>query len=233
MRYRLFALSPASGDQSVEAKHHALFDSWQRVIRSDTWQMSAIPKAPANYRGTTGASRSLSGFGDRSITGTITYRLRTEPASVTHGNDGLAISFDPSKDNYASLLDEVVPLIVETFSPMCLEVGDESFLDPAIQADGSIQVGAPRACGGTLFPVFYFSEDYVGSRFGMSMSLLASKLEPKADSVRLCSGGVYVIGSRQVLPFEEGLSLTREMEKALRRDSFISRWLKWISRRGE
>lgn len=230
MRYRLYALSPATGAQSIETKHAALFNDWKQTAHGGCWQIPFEPKAPTSFRGSTGTSCDFPPFSDPLTSGILSYRLRTEPRMTTRGNDWLELTFNPSDENYSSLLTVVIPLILKSFSPSYLELGDESFSTPKIQGDGSIQVGGPRACGGELFPVFFMSEEYLRMHFGLTIKLLVSKLEQEVESIQVISGGVYVIGSSQILTFEKALSLTKNMEKKMFNDSFFSRLLSHFSK---
>ena len=225
MKYRLYAISPATASQTVEIKHYTLFNEWKQAIQGGCWEIPFVPKAPNSFRGSTGASCEFPPFSDPLTTGIVTYRLRTEPRMATHGNDWLEIIFNPNNGNYNPLLTDVIPLIINTFSPSYLELGDESFSLPKIQSDGSILPGGPRACGGVVFPVFFMSEKYLQIHFGLTIELLLSKLDDVVEGIQVKSGGVYVIGSSKVLTFEEAITLTQNMEKKMRNVSFFSRML--------
>jgi hypothetical protein len=219
----MFALSPAHGTQSIESKHCALFHTWNQATQNADWQLLSIPKVPNSFRGSTGTDCDYSLFPDSLTSGIATYRLRTEPETLTYGNDSLILHFNPSQANYTHLLNDIIPHVLKSFSPWYLELGDETFLIPEIQADGSIQVGGTRACGGKLFPVFFMSEEYLRLNYGLTTKMVVSKLESEVESVHEISGGVYVIGSSQILTFEKALLLTQKMEKLMRKDSLWTR----------
>jgi hypothetical protein len=215
--------------EPIASKHARLFNRWIELCPGGSWQLNNAPDVPRAFRGGTVAYRELS-FVDSQIKGLVGYCLRvTEEARAS---DTLEIDFDPASVDYPFLVHTLIPMIIETFSPHEITLGDDEFRKPVIHPGGVAYVGDPRACGGFLEPVFFMDAERIKTTFGLELETFVEKMTPKVEKVVLIGGGALVIGSSAVLPFEEGLALTRSMESAVEKESLFSRVQRLLGWRG-
>jgi hypothetical protein len=211
MKFSFDAYSPA-GTEPVAEKHQRLFEAWAAAAGEGDWKLKTTPPVPNRFGGGTSASQSLSFTAGR-IRGFITYILRVPGLEAE--SDSVHIKFTPTSDNYRSLIQDLVPAIIQTVGLKSLTVGDAQFAVPDFPESGSITMPEKRACGGSLYPVFFMSMETARFDWKLTPVQMAERLQGVAEDVRLTGGGIYVIGSRELLPFDKALAVTQAMERAL------------------
>ena len=219
MAYHL-NISSISNGEPIEAKHQRLFARWLQFGDVSPWSHSEMPRVPVLFRGGTLTHRAVA-FANPHIAGEIYYALRN--AACVHDSDFLDLQFDPQQVDYAFLLNEVVPMLIDVFSPWRMVIGDDQFEEAWINPDGPNWVGGPRACGGFMEPVFFMSADEIKSTTGHALSSFLEKITPVVEKVIIIGNGALVIGSSSILPFDEAVKLTRVMESSLRKETFLEK----------
>ncbi|HYF37603.1 MAG TPA: hypothetical protein VD994_20040 [Prosthecobacter sp.] len=210
-----------AGTEPIQTKHQRLFEAWVQAAGDGGWRLSKVPPVPGRFGGGVSASRAIR-FNDRRTRGYVDYVLRL-PASPFEC-DSLHIKFTPTPENYLSLIDDIIPAILRVVAVRDFTLGHAEFAEPEVLADGVVIVNGRRACGGTLYPVFFMSEETSMRKFGLGSAEMARRLEAVAEQVQVVGGGVYVVSSRRLLLFAEALKLTEAMESALKpRQSASSR----------
>ncbi len=165
-------------------------------------------------------------FGDGVKRAMILYSYRRMLKDDGYSDDGLILDFDPAKVDLHHLIYAVVPRFIETFDAYRVDYYDEQFVDLAYEQrveEGRITFTAkskeyvnPRFKVAEIWPVSFYDELLSRRAFNLSPAEIMERLQGKAEYVQLLHGGVYLVGSSRVLPFEEAQKLCREMKLALR-----------------
>lgn len=225
MMYKLQVRSTARRETPLAEVHHRLFQTWTAEIPEGPWSLPQVPAVPVLFRGSTLTGRDFFIRGKEAETARparvearIYYALREQhlPPNRGLGDDWMTFSFRPDPATHALLLTRLIPLILRSLDPYLLTLGDERFADPVPEPDGSLRIGAPRACGCDIEPVFYLDRRTLQRRFQLDPETAATRLEGIAEQVHLFPEGLYVIGSMQALDFEPALTLARTLESHLR-----------------
>jgi hypothetical protein len=139
-------------------------------------------------------------------------------------DDRLIIDFDPAKVDVHHLIYTVIPRYIKALDAYRVDYDDEQFVDLAYAQhaqESTITSTKPKAVANPRFDVeridvVSFFDDLLCRRaFDLSPAEVMERLRGKAEDVQLLHGGVYLIGSSQVLPFDEALSLSGKLKSAL------------------
>jgi hypothetical protein len=131
-------------------------------------------------------------------------------------SDSLNLNFTPDVATYGSLLVDTLPLLIRSMRPYVVELGDVGFRDIVTSGDSLPAFGAERACGGTLYPVFFLSDWALVELYDIELDDAVPKLTAIAEQVTRVEDGLYVIGSSKILPFEEAVDLAHRLEASLK-----------------
>jgi hypothetical protein len=230
MLYELKVQARIHPDCEIASRHTQLIDCWKKA--PSPWKLLRPPAVPEiksdNYRVETDVARFLK----IKTSGELTYQVRH---SSHDADDSLWITFEPTIENYGILVNDVIPMLIESFGAYVVSLRDAKFhridLDKAIarsEDPKSIKVAsiAPkfRAEIWRVGPVAFYDQDLCFKAFGFSLSETAERLQGVAEECRLINGGVYIIGSKEILELDEADKLCSKLSEALRKKPWYQFW---------
>jgi hypothetical protein len=155
----------------------------------------------------------------------ITYWYRRMLKDDSSCDDCLIIDFDPAKVDVHHLIYTVIPGYIEAFDAYLVDYYDERFVDFAyeerIVPEGVLFTPKSKEYVNRRFkvekvwPVSFYDEPLCRRAFNLSPSEILERLQGKVEHVQLLHGGVYLVGTSQVLSFEEAQKVCAEMTSAL------------------
>lgn len=175
-----------------------------------------IPAAPRITGSRLTACCELDGFLPGGMTGHLVYKFRKDPSvSPCSGDDYLSIDFEAEDGFYKDVIDDFIPSLIQGMKACMLTMGDEKFDEPWPQADGSYQVGGPRACGCQLHPVFFLADWWLEQSYRVTLEEALKAVEPVAQRASIMEDGLFVVVS-DVSNFEEARARVLQVETRLR-----------------
>jgi hypothetical protein len=214
-------------DEAVGAEQrHARFFGGIKDI-PPPWGLGDRPAPPAPDFGR--SSRANIGltkfFGEGVKSAMLSYRYRRMLSDDGYSDDGLTIDFDPAKVDVHHLIYTVIPRYIEAFDAYRVDYYDEQFVDLAYERreeEGRITYTAkskeyvnPRFKVKQVWLVSFYDELLCRRAFNLSPAEVMERLQGKVEQSQLLQGGVYLVGSSQVLPVSEAQILCQEMKRAL------------------
>jgi hypothetical protein len=155
----------------------------------------------------------------------IIYSYRRMLSDVGSCDDRLIIDFDPAKVDVHHLTYRVIPQYIDAFDAYLVKYYDEQFDALAYEErveEGKIVFSAkskehvnPRFEVDAVMPVSFYDELLCRRAFNLTPAEVTERLQGRVEDVRLLHGGVYIVGTSQVLPMSEAQTLCREMTAAL------------------
>lgn len=224
-RYCLVFHARVNEAVSAEQRHTCFFEGIKNAPVPWGLGNRPVPPSPDFGRGSSACIGLTKFFGDGVKRAMLTYRYRRMLSDDGYSDDCLTIDFDPTKVDLHHLIYIVIPQYIEAFDAYRVDYYDEQFVDLAyeekgmetlITFTGKSKVDAnPRFGVERVDVVSYFDDLLCRRAFDMSPTEVVERLQGNAEYVQLLHGGVYLIGSSQVLPFEEALGLSRKFKNAL------------------
>jgi hypothetical protein len=156
-------------------------------------------------------ARHLNGKG---VTGGLNYMLRNPafPLCPIAGKswDGMVISFNPQRVDFAELLSVGLPHYVWAWRAHSAEVFDDEFinLDFERTRGRSLLYDLPR-----LHPITFMDEETSQRQLKLSLEEVARRLKGVVEKFTWLPQGLLILGHTKPLPFSETLPLSEEMSK--------------------
>ena len=214
MKYTLYACAIAQPDEDIAHVHDRIFQhlhSYSRMCRD-----RIIPVAPKIKGGNLLAICNPGKFLPPGMKGNFIYRFRPAAGMPPFpGADSATLEFKADSDFYKDIIEDFVPALIRGMNPYMLTLGDQRFEDPVIGSEGIIQVGGPRASGCELYPVFFMADWVILQKYKITPEEALAALAPVVASVSLLESGLYVVGSVDVLQYEEAKDLAQKIEARL------------------
>jgi hypothetical protein len=216
--------SRAAEAVSVEERHARFFEGIKGL--PVPWGLGdrSVPPIPA-FKGASVVFSMSKFFGDGVRRAQMTYVYRRMLEDRGSSDDLLIITFNPAKVDVHILICTVIPTYIEALDAYLVEFFDDRFIDLAFEErveQGRITFTAkskeyvnPRFKVERVNVVSFYDELLCRRAFNLSPAEVVERLQGKVEIARLLHNGVYVVGSSQVLPFDEARKVCREMTTAL------------------
>lgn len=215
-RYWLVFHSRAVEAVSAEEKHNRFFESIKGL--PVPWGLGDRPAPPApDFRRSSSAAIGLTKFfGDGVHRAMMTYVYRRLLEDRGSSDDLLNITFNPAKVDVHHLIYTVIPKYVEGFDAYLVEYFDDKLIDLAWDIPPEQRVHTDPRFGVNRVNVVSFYDELLCRRaFNLTPAEVMKRLQGKVEHVQLLHGGVYLIGTSQVLPLDGAQKLCQEMKSAL------------------
>lgn len=212
LKYSLDAYALVESDEAIAHVHDRIFQHLSS--HSKMCLDRIIPEAPKIKGGNILAICDPSEFLPPGMKGNFCYSYRPD-AGAPHGGDSASLEFKADSEFYKDIIEDFVPALIRGMDPYMLTLGDQRFKDPVISSEGIIKVGAPRASGCELYPVFFMADWVILQKYKITPEEAVAALAPVVASASLLESGLYVVGSADVLPYEEAKELVHKIEARL------------------
>jgi hypothetical protein len=142
------------------------------------------------------------------------FQYRTEFNDAASDDDFISIEFNPKKVNYKTFVREICPILVNAFDSYLLLVRDEEFIFEDWDAGRKLQIDDRHGVY-RLGPVAYYDGLLCKRAFQKTPEEIKQCLEGVAEEATLLRDGIYIIGSSEVLEFEEAKALTEKLKSSV------------------
>ncbi|MDI1315276.1 hypothetical protein [Prosthecobacter sp.] len=213
VKYCLDAYALVEPDEAIAHVHDRIFQhlsSHSKMCRG-----RIIPVAPKIKGGDSLAICDPAKFLPSGMKGYFSYVYRPD-AGAPHGGDSAFLKFKADSEFYKDIIEDFIPALIRGMNPYMLTMGDQRFEDPVISSEGMIKVGGPRASGCELYPIFFMADWVLLKKYKITPEAAVAALAPVVTSASLLEGGLYVVGSADVLPYEEAKELVHKIEAQLK-----------------
>jgi hypothetical protein len=210
-RYWLEFASRARKEVSVENKHAAFFEGLRNL--PEPWGLGSLPIPPVpRFKGGSLAVLSLKKLlGDAVSKSHVMYEYRRDFPDNGKSDDRLNIILRPSKVDVKYLVYTVLPAYIKAFDAYRVECSDEQFVD--LEA---MRPRPDRRFGVHRFGSVSFFDDLLCQRaFGLRATAVVDLFSGTIGHAAVLHNGAYLVGSSQVLSFEESQRLSHEMQQHL------------------
>lgn len=196
-------------------KHKALVTTWSAMEGS--WRLSGEPAPPGTPFDGLSATCKLTRFLPHKVKGEVTYSYRPEDGSETGWVDSIRLQFDPSRVAYRELLEIAIPTLLQAFNANHVYLYDDELNNRRMKAElrdkGYLQPSAEHLRKAQ--PVWFADEDYCSVCYELTCAQVSERLHDLAAKVECLAGGVYVIGSYEVLSTDDFAEMGARFENAL------------------
>lgn len=218
MKYETMIRSRAKRVESIAEKHKRFFTQLSEI--SPPWGIkgAVVPEPPAPG-GNLGVGVSVSKLLGKGVSGRAYYVFRREFEDLGMHDDFFDMSFNPAKWDYRQFAYDVLPKYIVAFDAYFAQVGHVEFGHVDFDAERNFGSGDTRFGVYRVRPVSFFDRILCERAFGINPREIAARLQGSVESVELLQDGVYVIGSSQVMKFEEADSLCWKIKRRITKSS--------------
>ncbi|MCZ2342870.1 MAG: hypothetical protein LC104_13935 [Bacteroidales bacterium] len=216
MKYELMIRARVNPAQSIEAKHNELLTSLSHI--PSHWGFASIDVPVPDIKHHLLATINLKRYLHKGIRGSINYQYRHSMNDDPSNDDFLEMSFNPQKVGYADLVHAVFDQYVEAFRAKLADISDNKFID--LDFEEWRKVSARYGGVYRVYPVSFYDAVLCHRAFGLTPEQVADRLTGHVESTKFIHGGVKIVVSSAVLPFEEADRLTRHVTRLLRPSAF-------------
>lgn len=210
-KYWLEFASRTRKEVSVETKHTAFFEGLKGL--PEPWGLGSRPTPPVpNFKGSVLALCTLTKLLGVSRSDII-YQYRREFPDDSQYDDRIVIIFRPSKVDMGHLVNTVIPAYIKAFDAYRVEYFDDAFIP--FLAQRTRDRHNKRNGVNDIWPVNFFDDLLCQRAFGLTASAVVSLFTDKIERAIALHGGAYLIGSSQVLSYEQSQGLSNEMQQHL------------------
>lgn len=190
----------ASERQSIAEKHESFLAAACGIPAPWGCRKDVPPPDPGpNLSASIGARKLFLGPG---IGGDVNYLFRRPFEDRGSADDSAWLTFRPKPDVYRALATEAFPALVTAFGAYRAEVMDMRLLDADAAIARQISFNARRHVV-RIAPLAFYGETLCQRAFGMRPVDVEGRLKEVAERVWCDAGGVFVVLSSKVLPWEE------------------------------
>jgi hypothetical protein len=212
-KYWLVLHSRPDVSVSAEQKHARFFESIKEL--AEPWGFGEKPvPPPPEFRGASAVIGLTKFFGDGVSRAMVSYRHRSILSDDGFSDDLLNITFKPASSDLHYFVYTVVPLYAIAFESYLVEYFDDRMIDVAAEELKGLPVN-PRSIVHRVGIVSFFDELLCRRAFDLSPAEVLDRMQGTIEHASLLQGGVYLVGSSQILPFDEAQQLCREMKAKL------------------
>lgn len=141
------------------------------------------------------------------------YKYRHDFPDDGFYDDRIVIVFRPSMVDMQYLVYTMIPTYIEAFEAYRLEYFDDDLI-PILAEQPKVQRNL-RYCVDRVGPISFFDDLLCRRAFGLPASAVLDLFSGKIEHAAVVQNGAYLVGSSQVLSFEESEKLSREMRHVL------------------
>ena len=210
MNFRLMMRSRPDGP--IPAKHER-FLSCLAELKSD-WGLIGTTWPDAKDPGTLPMQQvKLSKCFTKGIKANVSYQNRKYVRDEGQFDDYFTLEFDPKQVDYLLLVKYVFQVYLDAFGAYRGQIGDEAFIYLDFEASRHVDLrhGVFR-----VLPVSFFDRELCVRSYGLEPGHIANRVTPWVESVSLRSDGILIVGTSQVISFEEAKAMTDRLALAIR-----------------
>ncbi len=188
MNYHLNLRSRPSGDDPSMSKHPQFLKTLGTLRGNWSVQLNKAGKLRGSFElYFCSITRAL----PKGVVGRVIYHNPVVKADdIGMDDDYFVMDFDPYKAGFTELVDDVLPLLIETFSAYLAELTDDDNYIKGPKVDCHREVGR-------LGIANFFDKLLCQRAFGMTPAAVAKVLKPHVEVAKTLHGGVYIVMSRE------------------------------------
>ena len=213
MRYYVEVRARAREKQPIPDKHKEVMEGFVRV--PEPWGLGPEePPPPPDPGSDITAVLSLRKFFGKGVYSPyLVYPYRADLWDMAMDDDHFTMFINPKRVDYRSLVLEAFPKYVASLGAYVGCIGDEEFifLDQERLQEQQRTLHT-RSEVDRVWPVSFYDDEFCQRAFGLSPKGVAKRLKGKVEQVSNMSNGVYMVGSSEVLEFEEADRLCWQMK---------------------
>ncbi len=200
----------------AQQKHNLFFERIKALPAPWGLGDRPVPPAPQLKRMDCGVIGLTKFFGDGVKRAMLSYEQRRNLQDKGSSDDLLNITFDPVKVDLHYLIYTVIPKYIEAFDAYLVEYFDDRFIHLAWDTPAEQRVYSdPRNEVKRVNIVGFYDELLCRRAFNLTPAKVMERLQGKIEHSRLAATGVYIVGTSQLLGFDEAQNLCRNMTTAL------------------
>ena len=199
MKYFLEIASIAIQSESIKQKHDFFLRNTQSM--PDPWRPSISIEAPDPGRNLSANVRASKLLG-KGLNGALYYQFRRSFYDDASQDDHIDITFNPSKLDYAALIDQVLLGYAFSFDAYYAIIGDEKFIHMDFDKERELRIDR-RSAIFRISPVNYFRKDLCMRALGLTPAQIVDRLQGNVETAREVRDGVFIVLTSDVLPTEE------------------------------
>jgi hypothetical protein len=215
--YELRLLSRVAPNVPAFETHKKLVKEWAAM--EGAWKLSGEPAMPGTGGDSFAATCKLTKHLPPKVKGDITYYVHVpQDGSKRNWSHGITLEFKPHLVAYRELLDVALPCLIRAFDAHSAHIDDEKVRERRQEAEyqekGYLSIGSNFRM---VHPVWFADEEYCQGWFRLTCDEVAQRLRSSglAEKAECIAGGVYVIGSHEVLSVDAYEEMSTRFEEAL------------------
>jgi hypothetical protein len=142
------------------------------------------------------------------------FQYRREFEDKAYDDDRISIEFNPGKVGYKTFITEICPILINAFDAYQLTIQDEEFIYEDWDEIRRLQINRRHGVY-RVGPVAYYDGLLCKRAFQKTPEEIKQCLEGVAEDAILLRDGIYIIGSSEVLEFEEAKALTEKLKSSV------------------
>ncbi|QIF02249.1 hypothetical protein [Roseimicrobium sp. ORNL1] len=215
--YELRLLSRVAPEVPAFEKHKQLVREWAAM--EGAWKLSGEPSPPGTDGDSSGATCKLTKYLPPRVRGYINYCVHLpQDGSGRNWSHSITLEFKPHQVAYRELLEVALPCLIRIFGARRAHIidhqADERRSDAELQAKGYLTPGSNLR---KVHSVWFADEEYCQGWFRLTCEETAQRLRSSglAEKAECFAGGVYVVGSHEVLSIDAYEEMCTRFEEAL------------------